>query len=1074
MSISQVKIYHDSVRAAYASGNTESSYNPAILALLESFGVKASDKSGERGQAKGGNIDIKLWRADEEPSETNPFAGIEVKKVGGIDARAREQAKTSAGIFGNVILTDNCVWQFYRSGDEERHTEIHLMRQDGEFLTLIEENADLFICLVHDFMLQDPAYIRSSKNLADYMAIHAKTVRLVIMEILKEGKEGQPLDNKTQRNLPMFKDLLGLYAQIKTNIHAQLTTRSFADMYAQTIVYGLLIARYNDMTAQNFDRFKAIVRLQEESRLLDRFFAHIAAGGKLDPVLDSVVEKLCKLYDSCDLHMLLAEGDKGDSIVHFYESFLASYDPAQRRQMGVFYTPRPVVQYLVKMVDKCLIEDFDIQKGLSCNDTMPYDEIVAKESDDKTELGGKHRIEAPKVAVLDPACGTGTFHAEIISFVKEKYFSGDKEIFYEHYIDNCGLLGRLIGFEIMMTSYAVAHLNVRRAVEETLGCPIKVNPQIFLTDTLTEAYNVRERKKENGIYDLRAAIANEGFNASTWKKNRPIMAIVGNPPYLAASKKEYKDVRAYYKEVNGISALKERNPKGLQDDYVKFFRFAQQIIHERGKGILAYVSNNGYLDSPTFRGMRASLLRTFDKIHIVNLHGSSLRKETAPDGSLDENVFDITVGVCLFIGVKTSGSDEPAELRYADLWGRRGSKLNDLVSGNVQFRVLPYDPKMALFLPVEHDLKKEYEAGVSVKDLFPHSSVGIITARSALTIRGERKNIAKVISDFRTYEVPTLRKMYALEKDSRDWKVADAKADAMKDDGVYVSIEWKPFDARWTYYTGRAKGFHESPRDNVMRHMVEAHKQSFLNFALLFSRGTHENWDGAFVTRNVAERHCLDWPSVSAAYLAPLYLHDPDPIDGIDWTPNLNPLIVEELTQNLGSNLYENCKTADCRCTHPSCANFPLKIFDYVYGVLNDPAYIEKYGDFLKRDYPRVPIIENESTFRKYVKAGTRLRRLHVMLDKCTANLSIVPKTGSDLQIGSVKYLDGVLHLNSKKQIHGIPQDVWQYRIGGYQVLDKWLKSHKGETLTEDRMTHIKNIVGLLSETIKIREGLCN
>ena len=528
---------------------------------------------------------------------------------------------------------------------------------------LDESKIDLFIATIKDFILEKPSNIRSSNRLAYYMSEYAKTIKTIVFNILQ-------LDSSKA----MYNELFALYSKIKEELLPDLEISQFSDMYAQTIVYGLFIARYNDKTIENFTRGEAIENLSKESHLLKQFFQHIATSDNLHPTLNDSIDKLCELYSLTDLGELLNQYEKKDTIVHFYEDFLTYYDLEQKKAFGAYYTPIEVVRFIVNMVDNVLINEFDINNGLSNNDTItinvkcdPYTVGTGKSKKVKTEKD----IEVPKVAILDPACGTGTFGAEIIKFIKEKYFSNGNELFYKDWLQNeNGLMQRLISFEIMMTSYVIAHLKIRKTLLETLGdqeLDQKLPSNIFLTNTLAEPKSIVERNSQLSFFDFSGAITEEAENADQWKCRRPIQVIIGNPPYLASSKSQY-DISEYKYETDGKTKLKERNPKWLNDDYVKFIRFSEQHIQKDGKGILAFITNNGYLDNSTFRGMRASLLRTFDKIYILNLHGNSMKKETTPDGSKDENVFDIQVGVSIIVGIKKSLNEKWAQVKYADLY----------------------------------------------------------------------------------------------------------------------------------------------------------------------------------------------------------------------------------------------------------------------------------------------------------------------------------------------------------------------------------------------------------------------
>lgn len=1061
--------YYKSVCEAYRLGNVESSYNAPIITLFEHFGCAARDLSGERKGQTGENIDIKLWHSEEEVSETEPFAGIEVKKVGGIDKRALSQIKTEADRYGNAILTDNLEWRFWRAGDTEMYTGLKLIELDNGKLVLKEENIELFISLVEDFLLRDPTQIRSSSKLAEYMAMHARTIRSIITGILKDDGSGQPLVNDTQKKLPMFPELFGLYSRIKSDLRPLMNTREFADMYAQTIVYGLFIGRYNDTTPDSFDRYEAIRFLQEESELLKHFFMHIAGSGRKHPTLEGVIDKLCSLYKICDISALLSRNEQQDTIIHFYEEFLTFYDPALRKSLGVFYTPVQAVQYLIASVDKILVEDFDIEGGLSNNEQMTVKVPCAPYKVSKNKWSEEKAISVPRVAILDPACGTGSFGAEIIKYIKNTYFSGARSAFYENYIQQeNGLLSRLIGFEIMMTSYVVAHLKIRRTIDETLGHlpSVQLPTNIFLTNTLAPAMSSVERDDQMTLFDFSAAITDEAYHADTWKARRPIKVIIGNPPYLAASKNPY-DISAYKTETDGVTDFGERK-HWLNDDYVKFFRFSEQIINKNNEGVLAFVSNNGYLDNPTFRGMRGSLLRSFDKIYIVNLHGSANKKETTPDGGKDENIFEIMQGVALFIGVKKTKKPTWAKVYYADVWGTREVKLDTLAKGNLSFAELKMDPKMAYFIPFDNSDKAQYEKGISIAELFPTNVTGIISGNDKTAIAPTRAELTRrmEIVRYATDDKPIVDMWGKFTTGQTAEKIQN---DVIDGNGVVTPIAFRPFDNRWTYYSGNSCAWVFRPREkSTMGHLL-ANPTSPIgsNIGLVFCK-TSRSFFSPFVSKSIIA-HRLFSAMCEITYIAPLYLRSESEMEGETWTANIDAAIYDKLTQ------------------HISDKPDPIDVFDYVYGLLHDPAYCEKYKEYLCKDFPRVPVINDpshdgdadaffvsEDMYHAYVSAGQRLRKLHLLQSKAPAELTLDPNTPDDMEIGAAKYKNGVLQLNPNKKIIGISQDVWEYQIGGHQVLDKWLKEHKGEMLTIDNFTHLENMVGLLSETIQIREALKN
>ncbi|MCL2046046.1 MAG: hypothetical protein FWG88_06635 [Oscillospiraceae bacterium] len=1060
--------YYKSVCEAYRLGNIETSYNAPIIVLLTHFGCSARDMSGERSGQVGENIDIKLWHSDTDVTETEPFAGIEIKKANGIDARARKQIKTEADRYGNAILTDNLIWQFWRSGEEKMYSGVELMVKNGDELELRNENIELFITLIEDFILRDPAQIKSSNKLAEYMAMHARTIRGVITGILKDDGNGNPLVDERQTSLPMFPELYGLYSRIRDDLRPAMTSRDFADMYAQTIVYGLFIARYNDKKPETFDRYEAIGYLQEESPLLKQFFMHIASSGKKHPTLEAVIDKLCDLYRICIISDLLEQDEHEDTIIHFYEEFLTYYDPALRKSLGVFYTPTPVVRYLVSTVDRILIEDFGIEGGLSNNEQLNITVPSEQYRIGNNRYADTKEVSVPRVAILDPACGTGSFGAEIIKYIKETYFSGSREAFYKSYIQSeNGLLSRLIGFEIMMTSYVVAHLKIRRTIDETLGeaSETQLPTNIFLTNTLAPPHSSLERNEQMTLFDFSAAISDEAYYADTWKTRRPIKVIIGNPPYLRDSKNP-SDISIYKTETDGIASFGERK-HGLNNDYVYFFRFAEQIVESNNDGIVAFVSDNSYLQSPTFRGMRASLLRTFNKIYIIDLHGNSNKKETSPDGSKDENIFDIMQGVSLFIGVKTTTSKEWAKVFHCDLWGTREHKFQQLKDTDLNFIELIPDSKMAYLIPTNNKDNEIYENGISMVDLFTTYVSGIQTNNDTAAVTGTKDELIKRIEIVKnaTTDKPIddLWKKYSTGQSAQS-----IQNDILSSGGQITQLLYRPFDKRWTYYSGISCGWVFRPREKkTIGHFIQTPTSPIgQNIGLVFARTSPIALDYAmiFITDAIIDQSALSTLSSTYSYVAPLYLHNET---DDTWTANFDPNVLTQLTE------YLNEKPK------------PNDVFDYIYGILYDPVYRKRFNEFLKRDFPRVPIINrqadkdnpddffvSEEMFHAYVAAGERLRKLHLMQIKIPSELTIEPNTPENMEIGVIKYKDGVLNINPKKKILGISEDVWNYRIGGYQVLDKWLKSHKGEELTIDSYQHISNIAGLLAETIIVQEQL--
>ncbi len=1032
-----LKKYCKEVNKYFKAGNIESSYNKPVIDLIQSFGCTAHDFSGARGGNNGENIDIKLWHNGEDISKAPPFGAIEVKKVCGVDERARKQILIEAKAFGNVILTDNAVWKFYRADSDKMYNGFALLvkNNNGEY-EIDESKVDLFIATIKDFILEKPTNIRSPKKLAYYMAEYAKSIKTIVYNILHSGNI---------KSISMFNELNALYLKLQHDLLPDLTIKEFSDMYAQTIVYGLFIARYNDNSLKTFSRGEAIENLAKESHLLKQFFQHIATSNNLHPTLDDAINKLCNLFSLTNLQQLLNQYEKRDAIVHFYEDFLTYYDLEQKKNFGAYYTPVQIVRFMVEMVDKVLVNEFKINGGLSNNETISIKVKSNPYQTKRKEWKDEKIIEVPKVAILDPACGTGTFGAEIIKFIKDKYFSGVNSIFYKEWLEQeNGLMDRLIAFEIMMTSYVIAHLKIRRVISETLGnqkLDKELPSNIFLTNTLAEPKSLLEQNAQISFFDFSGAITDEAENADKWKARRPIQVIIGNPPYLAASKNQY-DISAYKFETDGKTPFGERKHL-LNDDYVKFIRFSEKHIQKDGKGVLAFITNNGYLDNVTFRGMRASLLRTFDNIYIINLHGNSLKQEKAPNGSKDENVFDIMVGVAIIIGVKTTVKENWATVHYADIYGTREHKFQCLENCNIDFKTIKLDSKTALFIPIDDENKSEYLQGVSIDDLFTIKSTGTDSGNDDVAIANSKEEIQKRINIVRNaLDDEPVKRLFG--RFGRGLTAAQIRKDVERN-GEITRVNYRLFDVRWTYYSGVC-GWLSRTKAKVMQHFIN---KNFSNLGLIYSRGgsSQKDFSSIFVTNMITDIHFFS----DIAYIAPLYI-TPDDLSR-EKQVNIDKEQFALLTQNLKIK--------------PSSK----EVFDYCYGILYDTKYRKKYNEFLKRDYPRVPIIENKEMFDKYVQAGSSLRKLHLMETYAIKDLSI-DSSDNNLSIEQIKYIDEKLYINKNTAIVGITEDIYSYYIGGYQVIDKWLKSHKGETLNYDNFTHIKKIAGIIEETINIQKNL--
>jgi len=573
-------------------------------------------------------------------------------------------------------------------------------------------------------------------------------------------------------------------------------------------------------------------------------------------------------------------------------------------------------------------------------------------------------------------------------------------------------------------------------------------------------------------------ITREANEAAEVKREKPILVVLGNPPYSGHSaNRSYVDRKRKqptwigklledYKQVDG-QPLEEKNPKWLQDDYVKFLRFAEWRIERTGQGVVAFITNHAYLDNPTFRGMRARLLRTFQRLYIVNLHGNTRRKERAPDGSPDENLFDIQQGVAILIAIRNPDNfAEPAEsapVWYCDVWGSRDAKYDFLRTATLEsIRWTPLTPRapMYLFVPQDTALEAEYLQGWRIPDIFPVHSVGIVTARDGLTIHRTPDAVWQTVCELVALEPEAARERFRLGKRIArkriqslidDLKIAGVPNESAK--ASIMRILYRPFDVRYTFYTGKPNGFHERPRPEVMHHLLAGE-----NVALITTRAQSQQepyWSKVFVTTILNEGHFEN----DINYTFPLYLYP-------DAQGEQGTLVPEEgRTANLSAEFLNKLEGV---VEH---APTPESVLGYLYAVLHSPAYRARYAEFLKRDFPRVPLPPNGATFDALARLGNALIDLHLLRDPALQTPSCKYPVGGDHRVERVAYDESEqrVWINAAQYFEPVPPEVWAYRVGGYEVCPKWLDDRKGAVLSLDERLTYQRMVTALERTLALQ-----
>lgn len=1063
--------YLYSINQRYQLGNaTEHTFRGDLGRLLETL-LPDVRVTNEPKRFQFGAPDYILTKKD------IPVGFIEAKDIGDQDlygkkkAGHKEQFDRYKKSLDNLIFTDYLKFVFYREG--ELITEIAIGSVDDGKIQPLPENFPKFENLIKNFTTHVTQSIRSPKKLAEMMAGKAR----LLFDVLNKSLTGDEEDNQDSS----LKEQMQAFEQIL--IH-NIQPAEFADIYAQTIAYGMFAARLHDTSLENFSRQEAAELIPKSNPFLRRLFGYIA-GPDIDDRIKWIVDDLAKIFLYADVEQVLKNYGKStqteDPIIHFYETFLSEYDPRLRKARGVWYTPQPVVNFIVRAVDEILKTEFDLPQGLADTskttikvDTQNYNN--RKKAYDQVEK------EVHKVQILDPATGTGTFLAEVVKHIFKK-FKGQEGIWGEYVKTH--LLPRLNGFELLMASYAMAHLKLDLLLKET-GYNHTDNQRfrVFLTNSLEEHHEDTGTLFANWL----SAEANE---ANQIKRDTPVMCVIGNPPYSGESANKGKwimDLMEDYKmEPGGKEKLKERNPKWINDDYVKFIRYGQHLIEKNGSGVLAFINPHGFLDNPTFRGMRWNLLKTYDKIYTIDLHGNATKKETAPDGSIDENVFDIRQGVSINFFIKTGKkkANELGQVFHFDLYGKREDKYQFLMNNSVssiEYTELPNIEPNYFFVEKDFKAQKIYLKGFSISELFPINSVGIVTARDAFTIHENKTDLINTIDEFLNLDDEEARKRFNLGKDVRDWKVKYARKDLMENypsQDKFIQVNYRPFDNRWSFYTGNSKGFYCYPRREVMQHLINNE-----NIALAIGRqgqviGT-DTWDIVSITNKIMD---FNYYRRGGQLVFPLYLY-PEQSDGIfseeSREPNFNQEILDEIIEKLNLPFVseESDKTGDGKQEFA-----PVDLLDYIYAVLHSPTYRETYKEFLKIDFPRVPYPTDQEKFWKLVELGKQIREIHLLESPRVEDYITRYPVGGDNIVsrrltknspGFIPEPDnpeiGKVWINEEQYFENVPLTAWEFYIGGYQPAQKWLKDRRDRTLDFEDILHYQKIIVALTETARLME----
>lgn len=747
--------YFKALNATYSTHDaSEYSYRSALENLLNSLLQTEYQVINEPRNMTCGKPDISIIRKRDAVT----VASIETKDINKPDlegkGRNQEQFDRYKKAMNHVVFTDYLRFLFYESGNDAPILDIRIGTCQNDEIIPDSEKGKQLCMFLRKYIGKKIQPIRSATTLADLMAKKSQLMCAILTDLLKENAE----DNASGL-------LKKTYVDLKDSLIQNLDEGGFAKIYSQTVAYGLFAARLNDSTPEEFSRAEAAELIPKTNKLLRGIFNDLA-GNTISERISWIIDDLVEMFGATNLQKMFERDIRNnrDPLIHFYEDFLKAFNSADRKNFGVWYTPLPIVKFIVDSIDILLKSKLNIKEGLADTTT-----IIHKTLDGETELS--------QVQILDPAVGTGTFLAEIINHIADQYKG--QETLWQKYVHSC-LLPRLYGFEIQMASYTVAHIKFDMVLAHTGYKTEKDDAfHICLTDSLRKPNKTGE--SNTGYW-----ISLEQAEADRIKSQRPIMVMLGNPPYNGESQNKADEIEEliekYKQEPDQILNKKEKakkiaDTKWLNNDYVKFIALAQRFIEENGKGIIGYITPNTHLDSLTFRGMRYQLLKTFDNIYIINLHGSNKTKETCPDGSKDENVFGIESGVCITLFVKTGkekGESSLAKVYYKDVYGKKKDKFdfleqNDLLALDFE-EVTPTSP-MYFLLPIKKNMETEFCQGFSVEELFIKRGLGMRTHRDNIAYQSSLNGIKTIVQDFRDLEEQAIKEKYNITKESEDSKV---------------------------------------------------------------------------------------------------------------------------------------------------------------------------------------------------------------------------------------------------------------------------------------------------------------
>lgn len=1039
---------------------TEMSYRSALEKLMSSLLPGNITIINEPKHSTYGVPDLKLYKNKEIA-----ISFIETKSLADTDLEGERQHRKQFDRYKEALsviaFTDFLHFLLYIDGELKEEAKIAYLGEGRKaILTDDEHELSKFQHIVQQLAEAKPQKITSPSKLSSIMAAKAKLLASVVKNATVNGENDETPNEEDTTLVDQMK------AFKKILVH-DMDEDQFSDFYAQTIVYGMFIARLND-NEDNFNRLQAFALIPNGYPFLKEIFGIITING-LHSKLVWIIDDLAELFKATNVQETLRNYGKAtgrkDPVVHFYEDFLEDYNPKIREQFGVWLTPVQVVSYIVKAVDLLLKKSFNFSKGLA---------------DDPVE-NGEHLLQ-----ILDPAIGTGTFHAEVIKEIKS-HFKGNEGMWPEYAKDH--LVPRLLGFEYLMAPYTMAHLKVASALGlEKLGDNAPQRLNIFLTNSLDKYDHIQTEA-------FARQVSIEAKAANSIKDSRRVMVVIGNPPYHenSANNSDWiKGLMDDYKQEPGqkqivkykknslilerVNTLKgEKNSKGLNNDYCKFIRIGQRFVDRTQQGILAYITANTYLDTKMFRGMRYNLLQSFDKIFILNLHGSARRKSNNKEGIKDENVFDIEAGVAIAVFVKLKNHHDEnhlAQVFYKDLRGSRKEKFEFLSTHSLEDTSFEeITPTAPYYIMRKRDVSLEnvYMQGFSIDELMKVKSQGFKSGKDSISYFFNRNETERFCNDLLKLTPSNFAIRYNIS-DKKQQEIPMLKRDVEISAWRKNEIQfcYRPFDIRWTIYDHT---FIDRPRTLISKHIAGKY-----NIVLAIGQQGNaigdKEWSLCYISHIPMDMNVMPR---GGAYLFPLYVYK----NGFG-TPNLSLSIIKEIEKRTGmkfqEDLYENHMNGIFSIDNEDNVDSfgPADIVDYIYAVLNSTKYRTVYHDFLQTAFPVIPYPTDNAYFKDMIELGKRLRVLHTMQDIPESTVRF-PTAGDNI-VRKREVIDNgngflTVNFNDTQSFENVPAEAWNLVISGYQVADEWLKLRQRNEykLTYDDIEHFEKMIAALKETVKVK-----